>query len=68
MYIYAPFRSGVDVTQHVLPSKRMYNMEFHNVLSDISVDAFLQKPFSMWKLNNVVEKIMLRAGRFIIFK
>jgi two-component SAPR family response regulator len=33
------------------------NEEFHNVLSDIKVDDFLQKPFSMWKLNDVIEKI-----------
>lgn len=31
--------------------------EFYNVLSDIKVDAFLQKPFCMEKLNNVIEKI-----------
>jgi two-component SAPR family response regulator len=33
--------------------------EFHNALSDINVDAFLQKPFSMWKLNDVIEKIIV---------
>ena len=31
--------------------------EFHNILPDIKVDAFLQKPFSIERLNNVVEKI-----------
>jgi hypothetical protein len=31
--------------------------KFHNMLSDIKVDAFLQKPFSMGKLNDVIEKI-----------
>ncbi len=31
--------------------------EFHNILPDIKVDAFLQKPFSIQQLNNVVEKI-----------
>jgi DNA-binding NtrC family response regulator len=31
--------------------------EFHNLLPDIKVDAFLQKPFSIQQLNNVVEKI-----------
>src|ERR687888_557116 len=30
------------------------NKEFHNVLSDIKVDAFLQKPFSIQQLNDVV--------------
>jgi two-component SAPR family response regulator len=31
--------------------------EFHNVLSDIKVDAFIQKPFHIQKLNDVIEKI-----------
>jgi two-component SAPR family response regulator len=31
--------------------------EFHNILSDIKIDGFLQKPFSMWKLNDVMDKI-----------
>ncbi len=31
--------------------------EFHNILPDIKVDGFLQKPFSIQQLNNVVEKI-----------
>jgi DNA-binding NtrC family response regulator len=33
--------------------------EFHNLLPDIKIDAFLQKPFSIQQLNNVVEKISL---------
>jgi DNA-binding NtrC family response regulator len=33
------------------------NKEFHNVLSDIKVDAFLQKPFSIRQLNDLVGKI-----------
>jgi hypothetical protein len=31
--------------------------EFHNLLPDVKVDGFLQKPFSIQQLNNVVEKI-----------
>jgi DNA-binding response OmpR family regulator len=31
--------------------------EFHNMLPDIKIDAFLQKPFPIQQLNNVVEKI-----------
>jgi DNA-binding NtrC family response regulator len=31
--------------------------EFHNVLSDIKLDAFLQKPFHIQQLNEVIEKI-----------
>ena len=35
--------------------------EFHNVLPDIKVDAFLQKPFSIQQLNNIIDKISIRA-------
>jgi two-component SAPR family response regulator len=31
--------------------------EFYNILPDIKVDAFLQKPFSIQQLNDVIEKI-----------
>jgi DNA-binding NtrC family response regulator len=31
--------------------------EFHNVLPDIKVDAFLQKPFQIQQLNDLVVKI-----------
>jgi len=31
--------------------------EFHNLSSDIKIDAFLQKPFSMGKLNDLIDKI-----------
>ena len=31
--------------------------EFRNILPDIKIDAFLQKPFSIQQLNNVVGKI-----------
>jgi hypothetical protein len=31
--------------------------EFHNLLPDIKVDAFLQKPFHIQQLNDVIEKI-----------
>ena len=33
------------------------NNEFHNILPDIKVDAFLQKPFHIQQLNDVVQKI-----------
>ena len=32
--------------------------EFHNVLPDIKVDAFLQKPFSIAQLNDIIKKII----------
>src|SRR5215212_6569928 len=31
--------------------------EFHNLLPDVEVDAFLQKPFSIGQLNDVTQKI-----------
>jgi DNA-binding NtrC family response regulator len=31
--------------------------EFHNLLPDIKVDAFLQKPFSIGQLNDLIRKI-----------
>ena len=31
--------------------------EFHNLLPDIKVDAFLQKPFSIQQLNDMIKKI-----------
>jgi hypothetical protein len=34
--------------------------EFHNILPDIKVDAFLQKPFHIQQLNEVVEKINIK--------
>jgi len=33
--------------------------EFHNLLPDIKVDGFLQKPFSISKLNDVIAKISI---------
>ncbi len=35
--------------------------EFHNVLSDIKVDAFLQKPFHIQQLEEVIEKINIKS-------
>jgi two-component SAPR family response regulator len=34
----------------------IHDKEFHNLLSDIKVDAFLQKPFHIQQLNEVIEK------------
>jgi DNA-binding NtrC family response regulator len=34
--------------------------EFHNLLPDIKVDAFLQKPFSIQWLNDVLKKIRVK--------
>ena len=35
--------------------------EFHNLLPDIKVDAFLQKPFSIQQLNDVLQKINIKS-------
>ncbi len=35
--------------------------EFHNVLPDINVDGFLQKLFSIHQLNDIMDKISIRA-------
>jgi DNA-binding NtrC family response regulator len=35
--------------------------EFHNMLPDIKVDAFLQKPFSIGHLNEVIEKVNIKS-------
>ena len=35
--------------------------EFHNLLPDIKVDGFLQKPFHIQQLNEVVEKISINS-------
>jgi DNA-binding NtrC family response regulator len=32
--------------------------EFHNLLPDIKVDGFLQKPFSIQQLNNTINRII----------
>jgi two-component system, response regulator YesN len=34
--------------------------ELHNALIDLNIDGFLQKPFSMAKLNDVIEKISIK--------
>jgi hypothetical protein len=46
--------------EHRLTSKGAFeiqNKEFHNMLPDIKVDGFLQKPFSIEQLNGAIEKI-----------
>jgi DNA-binding NtrC family response regulator len=35
--------------------------EFHNLLPDIKVDAFLQKPFHIQQLNDIIDEISIRA-------
>ena len=35
--------------------------QFHNLLADIKVDAFLQKPFRIQQLKDTIDKISIRA-------
>jgi DNA-binding NtrC family response regulator len=35
--------------------------EFHNLLPDIKIDAFLQKPFHIQQLKDTIDKISIRA-------
>jgi DNA-binding NtrC family response regulator len=35
--------------------------EFHNMLPHIKVDAFLQKPFHIQQLNDIIEKINIKS-------
>jgi two-component SAPR family response regulator len=34
--------------------------KFHNMLPDIDVDSFLQKPFYIQQLNDIIDKISTR--------
>ena len=36
--------------------------EFHNLLPDIKVDAFIRKPFSLQKLNDVIKSVNVKAS------
>jgi two-component system OmpR family response regulator len=49
--------SNPKVKIMLLSAFEIQEKEFHNILPDIKIDAFLQKPFSIQQLNNVVEKI-----------
>ena len=35
--------------------------EFHNLLPDVKIDGFLQKPFSIQQLNDVLQKINIKS-------
>jgi DNA-binding response OmpR family regulator len=58
---YELVKKAKEIDKHVktilMSSFEIQEKEFHNLLPDIKVDAFLQKPFSIQQLNNVVEKI-----------
>jgi DNA-binding NtrC family response regulator len=49
--------SNPEVKVILMTAFEIDDKEFHNVLSDIKLDAFLQKPFHIQQLNEVMEKI-----------
>jgi DNA-binding NtrC family response regulator len=49
--------SNPEVTIVLMSAFEINEREFYNLLPDIKVDAFLQKPFSIGQLNDVVAKI-----------
>ena len=49
--------SNPEVKIILMTAFEIEDKEFHNVLSDIKVDAFLQKPFSIEKLSDAIKKI-----------
>jgi hypothetical protein len=40
-----------------MTSFEIEDKEFHRILPSIKVDGFLQKPFSISKLNDIIRKI-----------
>jgi DNA-binding NtrC family response regulator len=63
-----PGMNGYELVMHVkkinpkvkvilMSAFEIQKREFHNLLPDIKVDAFLQKPFSIQQLNDVIEKL-----------
>ena len=66
-----PGMNGYELVMHVkkinpkvkvilMSAFEIQNKEFHNMMPDIKVDAFLQKPFSIQQLTDVVEKINIK--------
>ena len=53
---------GIDkqVKVILMSAFEISDKEFHNLLSDIKIDAFLQKPFHMQQINEVIEKISIK--------
>ncbi|MBV9666551.1 MAG: response regulator [Nitrososphaeraceae archaeon] len=46
----------------LMSSFEIEDKEFHNVLSDIKVDAFIQKPFTLRELRDIVQKNSVAAA------
>jgi DNA-binding NtrC family response regulator len=50
-------KNDPEVKVVLMSAFKIQEKEFHNVLPDIKVDAFLQKPFTIGQLNDVVLKM-----------
>jgi two-component system response regulator ChvI len=68
-----PGMNGYEFVKHVKKINRkvktvlmsafeINDKEFHNLLPDIKVDAFLQKPFRIQQLKDTIDKISIRAS------
>ena len=49
-----------DAKVVLMTAFEIQDKEFHNLLPDIKVDAFIQKPFTPENLNEIVERIIMR--------
>jgi YesN/AraC family two-component response regulator len=49
--------SNPEVKIMLMSAFEINDIEFHNILPDIKVESFLQKPFSIGQLNDVAAKI-----------
>ena len=62
---YELIRKAKEIDKQVkvilLSAFEIQDKEFHNMLPDIKVDAFLQKPFSKQDLSNVIQKLTTKA-------
>jgi DNA-binding NtrC family response regulator len=68
-----PGMNGYEFIKHVKKINRkvktvlmsafeINDKEFHNLLPDIKIDAFIQKPFSIQQLKHTIDKISIRAS------
>jgi DNA-binding NtrC family response regulator len=54
-------KTNPEVKIILMSAFEIQHKEFHNVLPDIKVDAFLQKPFHIQQLEEVIEKINIKS-------
>jgi hypothetical protein len=56
-----PGMNGYEFVRKTMSSFEIDYKELHNILPDIKIDGFLQKPFSIHQLNDIIYKISIRA-------